>query len=312
MTMKQILIFGVSDKGASFVNQDSELIYTFPTKMDVSSFDIVVGFKVGQDESCRGDIIRLENEDNSENFRLSLINGKELQFDFERPGGAGSFTIDPPPTQDFCDGIHTFALSRRFKEVNYTVDGHKRPKEENQRLDGLFVGMNKITIGKQGDGGFKGCITGVKVTRQGIPSKSETVEPIKAWFYDDKKDGFTVTGISRNDKEKCAPEPPVPEIPTPRPVGVGPSVSTSRSTTDPKLKAEDDNKTAIIVIVVLILVLLLVVLVIVIYWYWARHKGEYHTHEDDEELKGTDPYIDLTAPRKPQGEETEKKKEWYI
>lgn len=300
------------DKGASFVNQDSELIYTFPTKMDVSSFDIVVGFKVGQDESCRGDIIRLENEDNSENFRLSLINGKELQFDFERPGGAGSFTIDPPPTQDFCDGIHTFALSRRFKEVNYTVDGHKRPKDENQRLDGLFVGMNKITIGKQGDGGFKGCITGVKVTRQGIPSKSETVEPIKAWLYDDKTDGFTVTGISRNDKEKCAPEPPVPEIPTPRPVGGGPSVSTSRSTTDPKLKAEDDNKTAIIVIVVLILVLLLVVLVIVIYWYWARHKGEYHTHEDDEELKGTDPYIDLTAPRKPQGEETEKKKEWYI
>ena len=65
-------------------------------------------------------------------------------------------------------------------------------------------------------------------------------------------------------------------------------------------------------IVVLILVLLLVVLLIVIYWYWARHKGEYHTHEDDEELKSTDPYIDMTTTRKPMEEDVEKKKEWFI
>ena len=57
---------------------------------------------------------------------------------------------------------------------------------------------------------------------------------------------------------------------------------------------------------------MLVVLAIAIYWYWARHKGEYHTHEDDEELKSVDPYIDPSAPRKPQAEEPEKKKEWYI
>ena len=104
------------------------------------------------------------------------------------------------------------------------------------------------------------------------------------------------------------------EIPTPRPVGVPDGSDDTNTQADPTAgqRAVDDNKTAIIVVVVLILVLLLVVLLIAIYWYWARHKGEYHTHEDDDGLKGTDPYIDMTAPRKPLAEDTEKKKEWYI
>lgn len=171
--------------------------------------------------------------------------------------------------------------------------------------------MKKVTIGKEGDGGFKGCITGVKVTREAVGQKPETVEPIKEYLYDDKEtDRVTSKDVS---KETCGPEPKVPPTPTPRPVGRGKDITTSQgSTTNPELQAKDDDKTAIIVVVVLILVLLLVVLMLVIYWYWARHKGEYHTHEDDEELKATDPYIEPAAPRKLKGEEPEKKKEWYI
>ena len=298
-----------SENGASFKEPDSQLVYEYPSASDVFRFDIVVGFKLEEGKPCSGDIIRLDSSDNSQFYRLSLTNRK-LQFDFKGPKGEGSITIDPPSVGEFCRDVHTFALSRRYKVVNYTIDGVKKPKEEIERLDGLFTSMKKVTIGKEGDRGFKGCITGVKVTREAVGQKPETVEPIKEYLYDDKTDRVTSKDIS---KETCGPEPKVPATPTPRAVGRGTDFTTSQgSTTNPKLQAEDDDKTAIIVVVVLILVLLLVVLILVIYWYWARHKGEYHTHEDDEELKATDPYIEPAAPRKLKGEEPEKKKEWYI
>ena len=219
------------------------MIYEYPSTSDIFRFDIVVGFKRGEGKPCSGDIIRLDSSDNSQYYSLSLTNRK-LQFDFTGPKGSGSITIDPPPLGDFCRGVHTFALSRRYKVVNYTVDGLKRPKEEIARLDGLFTSMKKVTIGKQGDGGFKGCITGVKVTREAVGQKPETVEPIKEYLYDGKK----TDGVKDVSRAKCGPEPKVPEIPTPRPVGQGTDFTTPQeSTTDPELQAEDDNKTAIIV-----------------------------------------------------------------
>ena len=172
--------------------------------------------------------------------------------------------------------------------------------------------METITIGKQGDKGFKGCITGVKITRASFGGKPEVVEPIKDYFYDGITKGYSASDVSPADKEKCGIEPTVPPEPTPRIMGPRTGFTTSSPKVGLLAKQEEDDKTAIIVIVVLILVLLLVVLAIAIYWYWARHKGEYHTHEDDEELKSVDPYIDPSAPRKPQAEEPEKKKEWYI
>ena len=269
---------------------------------------------MNDEKPCSGDIVRLDSKDTGQYFLISL--NTKLKFSFEGPqGGFGSFEIDPRQGQDFCKGRHEFALSRRGKKVNYTVDGVKDDnyKYQNDRLKGLFSRVDKITVGKKGDSGFKGCITGLKVTLGDFDSKPITVDPIKAYFYDDKKDRITVEGLSKDSKAKCGPEPEVPPTPTPRPIGQRPDVSTTASTTkDPEKQAEDDTRIAIIVVVVLILVLIFVVLAIVIYWYWARHKGEYHTHEDDDDVKGTDPYIDLTAPRKPYVEETEKKKEWYI
>ena len=271
----------------------------------------MVGFKLAENKPCSGDIIRIDSKDTDQYLLLSL-NTANLRFSYRGPYGEGGFDIDPPTGQTFCENKHTFALSRRGKKLNYTVDGGSRPKRDENRLDGLFSKMDKITIGRKGDKGFKGCITGVKVTRALYGGKPNTVEPIKAFVYDGKTDGFTASDVTENSKEKCGPEPEVPPIPTPRPVGGPVSPATGSPTTkDPEKQAEEDNQTAIIVVVVLILVLLLVVLAIVIYWYWARHKGEYHTHEDDEELKGADPFIDLTTP-KTHGEETEKKKEWYI
>ena len=266
---------------------------------------------MNDEKRCSGDIVRIDSADTSQFYLLSL--NTKLKFSYEGPTGPGSFEIDPKPGQDFCKGRHEFALSRRGKKVNYTVDGGEEQKYSNDRLDGLFSKVSKITVGKNGDSGFKGCITGLKVTLCKFDCHPNTVQPIKAYFYDDKTDGITVTGLNKNSKVKCGPEPEVPDIPTPRPVGMRPEGTTTTPTTkDPEVQADDDNKLAIIVIVVLILVLIFVVLAIVIYWYWARHKGEYHTHEDDDDVKGADPYIDLTTPRKPYTEETEKKKEWYI
>ena len=224
----------LSENGASFNDRDSQLVYEYPSASDVFRFDIVVGFKLGEGKPCSGDIIRLDSSDDSQFYRLSLTNRK-LQFDFKGPRGPGSITIDPPSVGDFCRDVHTFALSRRYKVVNYTIDGVKKPKEDIERLDGLFTSMKKVTIGKEGDGGFKGCITGVKVTREAVGQKPETVEPIKEYLYDDKKtDRVTSKDVS---KETCGPEPKVPEIPTPRPVDQGTDVSTPQgSTTYPKTK----------------------------------------------------------------------------
>ena len=221
-----------SEIGASFNDPGSELVYEYPSASDVFKFDIVVGFKLGEGKPCSGDIVRLDSSDNSQFYRLSLTNRK-LQFDFRGPRGPGSITIDPPSVGDFCRDVHTFALSRRYKVVNYTIDGVKKPKEEIERLDGLFTSMKKVTIGKEGDGGFKGCITGVKVTREAVGRKPETVEPIKEYLYDSNK----ADGVKHVSRATCGPEPKVPEIPTPRPVDQGTDVSTPQgSTTYPKTK----------------------------------------------------------------------------
>ena len=99
--------------------------------------------------------------------------------------------------------------------------------------------MDKITIGRKGDKGFKGCVTGVKVTRAQYGGKPNTVEPIKAFVYDGKTDGFTASNVTENSKEKCGPEPKVPPIPTPRPVGCPVSPATGSPTTkDPEKQAK--------------------------------------------------------------------------
>ena len=256
--------------------------------------------KVKDRNSCGGDLIRIDSKDTEQNFLLSLVNsGEILRFSYIGPGGPGSFDVTPPQERDFCSGRHTFALSRRGQKINCTVDGVEQPKQETARLDGLFSKMEKLTVGSEV---FKGCISGVKVTRTQYGSKPSTVEPIKDFIYEGKTDGFTATGLTRDSKAKCGPEPDVPEIPTPRPVGGSGDLTTPLpSTPDNGKRAQANNRTAIIVVVVLILVLLLVVLVIVIYWYWARHKGEYHTHEDDEDLKGADPYIGPDGTQKTTG-----------
>ena len=276
----------------------------------------MVGFKVKDKDSCGGDIVEITSQTTPDNFLVSLDPvSKNLKVSYKSFGGDGSFTIKPP-NSDFCDeSRHAFALSRRNKKVNYTVDGQSQPAVQEERLSNLFAKMEKIIVGRKGDTGFKGCITGMKVTPVAFGKLPITVEPIKAFFYggdEDVKKAVEASGLS---KEKCGPEPEVPkEIPTPRPVGIPDSSDNTVTRADPTSgkRADEDNQTAIIIVVVLILVLLLVVLLVAIYWYWARHKGEYHTHEDDEVLESTDPYIDMTAPRKPVAEDTEKKKEWYI
>ena len=198
MTIHSIIVFQrmvhrVNDSG-------SQLVYEYPSASDVFRFDIVVGFKLGEGKPCSGDIIRLDSSDKSQFYLLSLTNRK-LQFDFKGPRGEGSITIDPPSVGDFCRDVHTFALSRRYKVVNYTIDGVKKPKIEIERLDGLFTSMKKVTIGKEGDGGFKGCITGVKVTREAVGQKPETVEPIKEYLYDGKK----TDGVKDVSRATCGP-----------------------------------------------------------------------------------------------------------
>ena len=221
-----------SENGASFNDPGSQLVYEYPSASDVFRFDIVVGFKLGEGKPCSGDIIRLDSSDDSQFYRLSLTNRK-LQFGFKGPRGQGSITIDPPSVGEFCRDVHTFALSRRYKVVNYTIDGVKKPKVEIERLDGLFTSMKKVTIGKEGDGGFKGCITGVKVTREVVGQKPETVEPIKEYLYD----GNRTDGVKDVSRATCGPEPKVPEISTPSPVGQETDVSTPQgSTTFPKTK----------------------------------------------------------------------------
>lgn len=212
------------DRGASFAEKDSQLTYTYPDSevQNVPGVDIVVGFKVNSADSCGGDIIRITGKGSDDFFLLSLnSNNKKLKFSYKTVQGDGSFEIDPPDS-DFCDGNrHTFALSRRNEKVNYTVDGKSKPEMKESRLSKPFSRMQKIQVGKIGSTGFKGCLTGVKVTPFGFGEKYRTVEPIDEYIYDGITTDYEASDINRNSKEKCGPEPEVPEeIPTPRDVGV--------------------------------------------------------------------------------------------
>lgn len=305
------------DYGASFAEQESEITYTYPTPENVPGVDIVLGFKANSKDKCGGDLLKITSKDTQDFFLFSINSKKNLVVSFKSTLGDGEYEISPSKNDDFCNGNrHTFSFVRRNEKLNFTVDGKDTQEMKNNRLRNPFPRMEKIIVGKQGDTGFKGCLTGVKVTPFSFDKSHPTISPIKDYVYDGKTKNYKASGISGDSKEKCGEEPPdVPENPpTPRDPGSSGGSVQSTNPYDPTSgrRTDDDNKTAIIVIVVLILVLLLVVLLIVIYWYWARHKGEYHTHEDDEELKSTDPYIDMTTTRKPMEEDVEKKKEWFI
>ena len=141
--------------------------------------------------------------------------------------------------------------------------------------------------------------------------KLATVDPIRLW-HEDSADVKAVDVV----RGQCGPPSPTPPLPTKRipdireikdrfrtdAPGEGPGSRTSRS------------QVAIIVVVVLILVLVIIALLVLIYWYWSRHKGTYHTHEDDENLQNAEPFIELQHKQPPpsDGGDTQKKKEWYI
>ena len=219
----------LSDYGASFSEKDSQLTYTLPTPVSVPGVDIVVGFKV--DGSCGGDILEITSQNTDEYFALRLDpTTKKLKFSYKSFGGDGSKLIGPPE-DDFCDGKrHTFALTRRNDKLNYTVDGQSQAAYTDNKLSKPFPKMEKIIIGRSGDAGFKGCITGVKVTPFGFDKVYSTAEPIKDFVYDGDTKGFEAFGITRSSNEKCGPEPDTPVIPTPRSIGP-PVIPTSRTIT---------------------------------------------------------------------------------
>lgn len=291
------------------------MTYTFPRIESAPGITITVGFKT---EKCQGEIVKVTSK--SDQFFILVLEGNKLVLKFKSSLGDGS--IELVGQGSFCDNErHTVAISRMNRRVRYKVDSGDWKSEERARLENPFADMYKIIVGSSGNKGFRGCITGAKVGKRMFEEKRDTIQPIEAYLYYDEegtkdevkaqKKDIEVSGITGNSKEKCGPEPQdIPPIPTPRVPGPG-TQEPVKATTDPDDDDDDEgSNTAIIVIVVLILILVIVAVLVAIYWYWSRHKGVYHTHEDDENLKGTDPYIDLATTKK--GEESQKKKEWYI
>ena len=209
--------------------------------MSVPGVDIVVGFKV--DGSCGGDILEITSQNTDEYFALRLDpTTKKLKFSYKSFGGDGSKLIGPPE-DDFCDGKrHTFALTRRNDKLNYTVDGQSQAAYTDNKLSKPFPKMEKIIIGRSGDAGFKGCITGVKVTPFGFDKVYSTAEPIKDFVYDGDTKGFEASGITRSSNEKCGTEPDTPVIPTPRPIGP-PVIPTLRTITASPSYAKTEETT---------------------------------------------------------------------
>lgn len=158
---------------------------------------------------------------------------------------------------------------------------------------------------------FSGCISGVKVTQfKTSDVKLPTVDPIRMW-----QDGSKEVVATAVDKDQCGPPFPTPPLPTKRiPDDKGPNGQRDTDAPVPAAGARTSNsQVAIIVVVVLILVLVIIALLVLIYWYWSRHKGTYHTHEDDENQEAQ-PYIGLQEKQQApsNGADTQKKKEWYI
>jgi contactin associated protein-like 2 len=204
-----------------------------------------------------------------------------------------------------------------YDKIIYKVDGGTETRDKIPRLSRPFKQPKTIVIGSTGQGRFEGCISGVKITNW--PSrkvKLATVEPIKWSEYDfTHAKEIQKVGIAR---DKCGPEPQVPPIPTrPIPGPHGPTTPPPGPPGGPekgKRKVADEN-TAIIGIVVLLIILIIIAVLVLLYWYYAKHKGVYHTHEDDDQAKASEPFIDLqpiAATSSAAAEEPQKKQEWYI
>lgn len=306
----------ISDWGASFKEQESYLKYTWPTvQEDAVGTDFAIGFRTTQ---CSGTIMTMTSEDPNYSFMISIEVGDRLRFSFKSGVKTdGAKEIKPPPTKSFCDNKrHTFSLERKLDKIIYKVDGGEEIRTEIPRLSRPFKQPKTIVIGDTGRGRFEGCISGVKITNwPDMKRKLPTVEPIKWSEYDfTHANEIEKVGIAR---DKCGPEPEVPPIPT-RPIP-GPHGATTPPPGPPggpekgKRKVADEN-TAIIVIVVLLIILIIIAVLVLLYWYYAKNKGVYHTHEDDDQARASEPFIDLqpiSSGAAPAGE-PEKKQEWYI
>jgi len=280
-----------------------------------------VGFETKQ---CSGTIMRMNGVDERDYFSISIDTKNKLRFaySFSHPGiklEEDALMIDSKLAdgKSFCNGKkHSFSIERMYDKVVYKVDGGKEIRQDVPKLSVRFKKPKEVIIGSTGRGRFEGCISGVKVTNWPTRKvKAGTVEPIKWALYDfsHSKD-LKAFGVAR---QKCGPEPEVPPIPTrPIPGPHGPTTPPPGPPGGPEKgkRKIDDEYTAIIVIIVLLIILVIIAVLAHIYWYYAKHKGVYHTHEDEDQGKASEPFIDLqplpaasSAPEEPQ-----RKQEWFI
>ncbi|KAK3729337.1 hypothetical protein QZH41_009047 [Actinostola sp. cb2023] len=308
--------------GATFREKESYLTYKWPVEQrDAVGTDIAVGFETKQ---CSGTIMRMNGVDERDYFSISIDTKNKLRFaySFSHPGiklEEDALMIDSKLAdgKSFCNGKkHSFSIERMYDKVVYKVDGGKEIRQDVPKLSVRFKKPKEVIIGSTGRGRFEGCISGVKVTNWPTRKvKAGTVEPIKWALYDfsHSKD-LKAFGVAR---QKCGPEPEVPPIPTrPIPGPHGPTTPPPGPPGGPEKgkRKIDDEYTAIIVIIVLLIILVIIAVLALIYWYYAKHKGVYHTHEDEDQGKASEPFIDLqplpaasSAPEEPQ-----RKQEWFI
>lgn len=310
------------DWGATFREKDSFLKYTWPeVQKDAVGTDIAVGFETQQ---CSGTIMRMNGVDPRDYFSISIDTNNRLRFaySFSHPGSkleedALMIDNDLAEGKSFCNGKkHSFSIERMFDKVVFNVDGKPEVRRDVPKLSVRFKKPKEVIIGSTGRGRFEGCISGVKVTNWPTQKVKEvTVEPIKWALYDftHEKEMESV-GIAR---QKCGPEPEVPPIPTRAIPGPhGPTTPPPGPPGGPEKgkRKIDDEYTAIIVIIVLLVILAIIAVLALIYWYYAKHKGVYHTHEDDDGGKIDEPFIDLqsmpAASSAP--DDSKPKQEWYI
>lgn len=300
--------------GASFNKEDSKIVYEYPSTGAMIGTDIAIAFAT---QSCGGMLLEIKSSDVKDFYRIRFRKDtKKLLFEFQT-GSDDQFEFENPTSGSFCDNERHTLKIRRTRPITegrlyVTVDNGKEILKSLGNLKS-FSKPKVITIGGKSEGSlYSGCISGVKVTQfQTGDVKLSTVDPIRLW-----REGSDHVKAYDVVKGQCGPVSPTPPQPTKR----IPDDSDRRGDIETDAPGEgpgtktDRSQVAVIVVVVLILVLVIIALLVLIYWYWSRHKGTYHTHEDNENLQNAEPYIELQQKQPPpsDGGDTQKKKEWYI
>ncbi|EDO36808.1 predicted protein [Nematostella vectensis] len=241
-------------------------------------------------------------------IQVNITSNDTVQLSYDIGNGPEAIVVKSSSPLNTNRLWHKVVVWFNIKEFGLEIDGVTKAKFNPLQKDSQLDAVGDLFIGGYGGAiqgwmpellnGFIGCIRGFTINGEVL-----NLARLSKDFH------YVSAGCNCTNETRCGDVFDTPPY-TPDPS----SGSTSLPPGPPRGPAarsggDDDNYTVIIVVVVLLVILLIVAAILVFIWCSRKHRGLYHTHEDEPLAKTNEPFISL----QPHGKDAaEPKKEWYI